>query len=263
MSTPELTGPEARILEGTVALVTGASSGIGAATGVALAQRGARVALVARRADRLEALASEIRDHGGTALPIQADVTEARQASEAVERTVAALGRLDTVVNNAGIMLLGPALDSDIDDWERMVALNVLGSLYVVHAALTHLVSAAQDSPRGVADLITISSTAGRVARAGAAVYALTKFGLAAFSESLRQELIPHRVRVSVVEPGTVDTELVSHVREDIRRAARSQVESIEPLRPEDVADAILHIITRDRRVAVNETLIRAAEQSW
>ncbi len=160
-------------------------------------------------------------------------------------------------------MLLGPALESDLREWERMVALNVLGSLYVTHAALTHLVSAAQDSPRRVADLITISSTAGRVARAGGAVYALTKFGMAAFSESLRQELIPHRVRVSVVEPGTVDTELVSHVRDDIRQAAQRQVQSIEPLRPEDVADAILEIVIRDRRVAVNEVLIRAAEQSW
>jgi NADP-dependent 3-hydroxy acid dehydrogenase YdfG len=114
-----------------------------------------------------------------------------------------------------------------------------------------------------VADIVTVSSTAGRVARGGAAVYALTKFGIAAFSESLRQELIPRRVRVSVVEPGTVDTELASHVRDDIRAAVQSQVESIEPLRPEDIADAIVQIITRDRRVAVNEVLIRAAEQSW
>jgi NADP-dependent 3-hydroxy acid dehydrogenase YdfG len=144
-----------------------------------------------------------------------------------------------------------------------MVALNLMGSLYVTHAALPHLVGAAEDSPRGGADLISISSTAGRVARPGAGVYALTKFGLAAFSESLRQELIARRVRVSVVEPGTVDTELVSHVREDIQQAARSQVESIEPLFPEDIADAIVHIVTRDRRVAVNEVLVRAAEQTW
>src|SRR5947209_9381463 len=227
-------------LDGTVALVTGASSGIGAATAIALAQRGARVALVARRGDRIEALASQIRDRGGTALAIQTDITDPSEASEAVGRTVAELGRLDTLVNNAGIMLLGPALESDLREWDRMVALNVLGSLNVTHAALSHLVSAARDSPRRVGDLITISSTAGRVARAGGAVYALTKFGMAAFSESLRQELIPHRVRVSVVEPGTVDTELVSHVRDDVRQAAQSQVESIEPLLPEDIAEAIV-----------------------
>jgi NADP-dependent 3-hydroxy acid dehydrogenase YdfG len=124
-------------------------------------------------------------------------------------------------------------------------------------------VSAAETSPRWVADLVSISSTAGRIARPGAAVYALTKFGLGAFSESLRQELIGQRVRVSVVEPGTVDTELVSHVREDIREAARSQVESIEPLLPEDIADAVVHVVTQDRRVAVNEVLVRAAEQTW
>jgi len=139
----------------------------------------------------------------------------------------------------------------------------VTGSLSVTHAALPHLVRAAENGPRRVADIVTVSSTAGRVARGGAAVYALTKFGIAAFSESLRQELIPRRVRVSVVEPGTVDTELASHVRDDIRAAVQSQVEAIEPLRPEDIADSIVQIITRDRRVAVNEVLIRAAEQSW
>jgi NADP-dependent 3-hydroxy acid dehydrogenase YdfG len=250
-------------LGGTAALVTGASSGIGAATAVALARHGAQVALVARRKDRLDALVTSIRDQGGTAVAIEADIADERQATEAVERAVADLGRLDTLVNNAGIMLLGPALDSDLAEWERMIALNVSGSLYVTHAALPHLVNAAADSPRGVADLVTISSTAGRVARPGGGVYSLTKFGIAALSESLRQELIARRVRVSVVEPGTVDTELVSHVREDIRQAAESQLSSIEPMRPEDIADAVLYIVTRNRRVAVNELLVRAAEQTW
>jgi NADP-dependent 3-hydroxy acid dehydrogenase YdfG len=221
------------------------------------------VALVARRKDRLDALVTSIRDQGGTAVAIEADIADERQATEAVERAVADLGRLDTLVNNAGIMLLGPALDSDLAEWERMVALNVSGSLYVTHAALPHLVNAAADSPRGVADLVTISSTAGRVARPGGGVYSLTKFGIAALSESLRQELIARRVRVSVVEPGTVDTELVSHVREEIRQAAQSQLSSIEPMRPEDIADAVLYIVTRNRRVAVNELLVRAAEQTW
>jgi NADP-dependent 3-hydroxy acid dehydrogenase YdfG len=192
-----------------------------------------------------------------------ADITDLRQVAGAVDEAVAQFGRLDTLVSNAGIMLLGPAINTPLGEWEQMVALNVLGTLYVTHAALPHLARAAEVSPRRVADLVMISSTAGRVARAGAGVYALTKFGIAALAESLRQELIPRRVRVSIVEPGTVDTELVSHVREDIREAARSQVESIEPLRPEDVADAVVHIVTRDRRVAVNELLVRAAEQTW
>ena len=144
-----------------------------------------------------------------------------------------------------------------------MIAVNVQGLLYGTHAALPHLVRAAQDSPRGVADVVNVSSTAGRVARPGSTVYNLTKFGVVAFSEALRQEMLGHRVRVSVVEPGTVDTELATHLRQDIRRAAQSQIESIEPLRPEDIADAVAYIVTRDRRVAVNEVLVRAGEQTW
>ena len=250
-------------LIGTVALVTGSSSGIGAATAIRLAADGATVAMVARRRDRLEELVSKIRGDGGEALTVPVDVTDAGQAMEAVKRTVSELGRLDIVVNNAGVMLLGPALDTSTEEWDRMVAVNVNGLLHVTHASLPHLVRAAADSPRGVADIVNVSSTAGRVARPGGSVYSLTKFGMGAFAESLRQELIPSRVRVSIVEPGTVDTELVTHLREDVRRTAQSQIESIEPLRPTDVADAVSYIITRDRRVAVNELLVRAAGQTW
>ena len=248
---------------GGVALITGASSGIGAAVAVALAAEGAGVALVARRRDLLDEVAEGIREQGGTALALETDITDPRQAAGAVDWAVAELGRLDTLVNNAGIMLIGAALDAPRAEWERMIALNVMGTLSVTHAALPHLVRAAEDSPRGVADVVFISSTAGRVARPGAGVYALTKFGIAAFAESLRQELIPRRVRVSVVEPGTVDTDLVTHLREDVRDAVRSQVESIEPLQPEDIADTVVYIVTRDRRVAINEVLVRAAEQTW
>ena len=252
-----------RQLENTVALVTGSSSGIGAATARRLAAEGAAVALVARRGDRLAGLAAEIRLDGGTALAVQADVTSQQEAAGAVETAVAELGRLDIVVNNAGIMLLGPALDAPIDEWDRMVALNIQGMLYITHATLPHLVRAAADSPRQVADLVTITSTAGRVARPGSAVYNLTKFGAAAFSEALRQELVSRRVRVSVIEPGTVDTELTSHLREDIRQGAQNQTAAIELLRPDDIADTVAYLVTRDRRVAVNEVLIRAAEQTW
>jgi NADP-dependent 3-hydroxy acid dehydrogenase YdfG len=245
-------------LTDTVALITGSSSGIGAATARRLAAEGAAVALVARRRDRLEELAA-----GGTVLVVEADVTSEQQAAAAVERTVAELGRLDTLVSNAGVMLLGPALDTPVAEWDQMIAVNVQGMLYVAHAALPHLVRAAADSPRGVADLVTISSTAGRVARPGSSVYNLAKFGANAFTEALRQEMIGHRVRVSVVEPGTVDTELASHLRPGIRQAAQTQIESIQPLRPEDIADAVAYIVTRDRRVAVNEILVRASEQTW
>lgn len=250
-------------LTGTVALVTGASSGIGSATAALLAHYGADVALVARRSDRLDAVASGIRAGGANAATLVCDITDDVQAAAAIERTIAELGRLDTLVNNAGVMHLGPALDSPVEEWEQMVALNVLGTLRVTNAALPHLVEAAEDSPRGVADLVMISSTAGRVARPGAGAYALTKFGTAAFAESLRQELISQRVRVSVIEPGTVDTELASHLRDGIREAALNQVASIQPLHPDDIADEVAHIVTRDRRVAINEVLVRAAEQTW
>jgi NADP-dependent 3-hydroxy acid dehydrogenase YdfG len=250
-------------LTDTVALITGSSSGIGAATARRLAAEGAAVSLVARRRDRLEELAATISAAGGTVLVLEADVTSQEQAAAAVERTVAGLGRIDTVVSNAGVMLLGPALDALVAEWDQMVAVNVQGMLYVAHAALPHLVRAAGDSPRRVADLVAISSTAGRVARPGSSVYNLTKFGVNAFAEALRQEMVGHRVRVSVIEPGTVDTELASHLRAGIRQAAQDQIGSIEPLRPEDVADAVAYIVTRDRRVAVNEMLVRAGEQTW
>jgi len=252
-----------RPLQGTVALITGASSGIGAATARRLSAEGAAVALVARRRDRLEDLARTIGGDSKTALVLRADVTSQPEAAAAVDRAVAELGRLDTLVNNAGVMLLGPALDAPLAEWEQMVDVNVRGVLNVTHAALPHLVSAAADSPRGVADLVTISSTAGRVARPGSTVYNLTKFGVTAFSEALRQELLAKRVRVSVVEPGTVDTELATHLREEIREAARRQVGSTEPLVPDDIADAIAYIVTRDRRIAINEILVRASEQTW
>jgi NADP-dependent 3-hydroxy acid dehydrogenase YdfG len=252
------------ILDGTVALVTGASSGIGRATAQRLAAEGAAVVVAARRQDRLEELAATISAAaGGRALAVAADLTDREQAGNVVQRAVAELGRLDTVVNNAGVMLLGPALRAPAADWDTMIELNVQAQLYVTHAALPHLVQAAADSPRRVADVVTISSTAGRVARPGAGVYALTKFGVAAFSESLRQELISQHVRVSVVEPGTVDTELVSHNRDEVRAAAERQTAEIEPLHPDDIADAVAWIVTRDRRVAVNEVLVRAAEQTW
>jgi len=250
-------------LAGTAALVTGASSGIGAATARRLAAEGAAVGLVARRLDRLTELASEIKGGGGRTHVVQADVTDQQQAISAVEEVAEWLGRLDTVVNNAGVMLLGPALETTTGEWDAMIALNVQALLYVTHAALPHLVEAAKGDPRRVADVVNVSSTAGRVARPGSSVYNLTKFGVNAFSESLRQELIGHRVRVGVVEPGTVDTELVDHVTGDIQAAARQQVAAIEALRPEDIADAVAYIVTRDRRVAVNEMLVRAGDQTW
>ena len=250
-------------LTGAVALVTGASSGIGAATARRLAAEGAAVSLVARRRARLDDLVRTIGEQGGQASAIEADVTDRSAADDIVRATVDRLGRLDVLVNNAGIMLLGTARQAPVADWERMVELNVTALLRVTHAAVPHLIAAAASSPRGVADVVNVGSTAGRVARPGSSVYNLAKFGLAGFTESLRQELLVERVRVAVVHPGTVATELADQLTGEVREAARRQIDGIQPLEPADVADAIAYVVTRDRRVAVNEVLVRAAEQTW
>jgi NADP-dependent 3-hydroxy acid dehydrogenase YdfG len=251
------------VLLNTVALVTGASSGIGAATARALAAEGAAVALLARRADRLRDLQAEIEADGGRALAVPADVTNADEVTAAVTGAVDEFGRLDTVVNNAGLMRMGPAAEAPLKDWDDLVAVNVQGVLYVTRAALPHLIDAAADSPRGVADLVTVSSTAGWVARPGTAVYSLTKFGVNAFSEGIRQELIGKRVRVGIVGPGTVDTEIGHHLPAQAREALNQRTANMVKLRPEDIADAVVYMVTRDRRVAINEMLVRAAEQTW
>src|SRR5215218_2702642 len=228
-------------LDGTVALVTGASSGIGEAAARALAGQGAAVAVAARRTDRLDALVAAI--------------------AAAVERAVAELGRLDVVINNAGVMLLGPVVGAPTEEWDRMVSLNVGGLLYVAHAAVPHLLRAAEDGPRGVADLVNVSSVAGRRATSGSAVYNATKFAVNAFTESLRQEVAERHVRVSVIEPGAVDTELRLHLRDGVRQQTERMFADIDRLTGADVADAIAYIVTRSRHVAINEVLIRPTQQ--
>ena len=248
-------------LDGTVALVTGASSGIGEATARALAAHGAAVAVVARRKDRLEELVTRIGDAGGRALAIEADVTVQEQAIAVVERTVSELGSLDTLVNNAGVMLLGPIVDAPTEEWDRMIKLNVLGLFYCSHAALPHLLAAVGDSQRGVADIVNISSVAGRLARMGLGVYNASEWAVGAFTESLRQEVTQRNVRVSVVEPGAVDTELTDHLREEIKAVAAARFDGVEKLHADDIADAIAYIVTQPRRVAINEVLIRPTDQ--
>jgi NADP-dependent 3-hydroxy acid dehydrogenase YdfG len=241
-------------LQGTVALVTGASSGIGEATARALAAQGATVAVAARRKERLDTLAAQI---GG--LAIETDVTDREQAVAAVERAAQELGRLDIVVNNAGVMLLGPIVDAPVEEWERMVALNLQGLLYVAHAAIPHLLRAAESEPRRVADLVNVSSVAGRRVGAGGGIYQMTKHGVGVFSEALRQEITGRYVRSSLIEPGATESELVTHVREEIRAQLGSNVGPI--LKAEDIADAILYIVTRPRHMAINEVLVRPTEQ--
>jgi NADP-dependent 3-hydroxy acid dehydrogenase YdfG len=248
-------------LEGTVALVTGASSGIGDATARALAAAGASVAVAARRRDRLDALAAGLRSTGGRVLVLERDITDPGQATDAVESTVREFGRLDILVNNAGVMLLGPMVGADVGEWTRMLDLNVRALLQCTHAALPHLLKAAESGPRNVADLVNISSVAGRIARSGSGVYNATKFAVGALSESLRAEVTKRHVRVGLVEPGAVATELQAQNRPEIREQLASRFAQQEILEAADIADAVLYMVTRPRRMAVNEMLVRPTEQ--
>jgi NADP-dependent 3-hydroxy acid dehydrogenase YdfG len=249
-------------LSGTVALITGASSGIGAATAHRLAAAGSSVALVARRGDRLDALVAEIQSNGGSAVAVTADISDRTQANAAVESVVERLGRIDILVNNAGLMLLGPVVGANVEEWERMLAINVRGLLYITHAALPHLLSAAADGLRNVADIVNISSVAGRRASALFGVYNLTKFGVNGFTESLRQEVTRRHVRVGVLEPGAVATELGSHNND------RVQGELLDPfnaqhqvLHADDIADGIVFMVTRPRHASIAELFIMPTDQ--
>jgi NADP-dependent 3-hydroxy acid dehydrogenase YdfG len=246
-------------LDGTVALVTGASSGIDRATAIQLAAAGAAIAIVARRRDRLDVLAAEIEAAGGRVLTIDADLSDAGVAAAAVERTVAELGRLDTVVNAAGVMLLGDSIESPLSDWDRMVDLNLKALMYVTKAALPHLRDGVATSPRRVADVVNISSVAGRLPMAQVAIYNATKFAVTGATDAWRQEYASASIRFSVIEPGAVETELW---QAPSARARYDQVfVDLELLHAEDVAEAIAYVVTNPRRVAVNEIVIRPTDQ--
>jgi NADP-dependent 3-hydroxy acid dehydrogenase YdfG len=246
----------ARPLSGKVALVTGASSGIGEATAVALATAGATVAIGARRKDRLDALASRLRDGGAPVLQLDLDVTDERACADAVRRTREELGGLDVLVNNAGVMLLGTIVGADTEDWRRMISTNVLGVMYMTHAAIEGMVE------QGSGDIVNISSVAGRTARKGAGVYNASKWAVNAFSESLRQEVTGRGVRVSLVEPGAVATELTDHITQpDARAGAVQMYTTMRSLHADDIARAILYVVTQPPHVAINEILVRPTDQ--
>ncbi len=250
----------AQSLQGTVALVTGASSGIGRATALELAVRGAAVAITARRRDRLVELAGAIEALGGVCLVLEADISQREQATAVVSGTVEKLGRLDTVVNSAGVMLNGPSIDTPIEDWEAMVAVNVSGLVYVSKAALPHLLSAVDTGTRGVADLVNISSIAGRLMTAEVAIYNATKAAVNAFTEALRLEFTKRSLRVSVVSPGVTESELFDHLAEPTKLQYAEWFADVEKLHAQDIADAIAYIVTSPRRVAVNEMIIRPTD---
>src|SRR3954462_11007501 len=232
-------------LDGKVAAVTGASSGIGEATAQALAAEGAAVALGARREARLRDLAGRIESDGGRALAIEVDVGDESSARSFVERTRSELGRLDVLINNAGVMLLGPIEGADTEHWRRMVDVNVLGLLYCTHAALPIM------REQGGGTIVNVSSVAGRFANAGCGVYNLTKFGVGAFSEALRQESVESKIRVVVVEPGYVETELQGHNEQAVRDTIDKMRERIgDVLQAEDIADGIRWAVTRPLHVS-------------
>ena len=240
-------------LEGKVAAITGASSGIGEATALALAAEGAAVSLAARREDRIAELAQRIEKDGGRALAIETDVSDEEQANAFVTRTHEELGGLDILVNNAGVMLLGPVAGAPTEQWRQMVDVNLLGLLYCTHAALPIMGS------QGSGDIVNVASVAGRIASLGSGVYNMTKWGVVGFSEALRQECSRANVRVTAIEPGWVDTELQGHnehpaVVEGMNKLIK-QIDKI--LEPEDIARAIVFAVSQPEHVSINEMLIR------
>src|SRR3984893_2774588 len=242
-------------LSGQVVAVTGASSGIGEATALACARAGAAVALAARRADRIEKLAARIAEEGGRAVAIPTDVGEGERARAFIERAYDEFGRLDVLVNNAGVMLLGPITNADTEEWRRMMHANVFGVLYCTHAALPLMAA------QGSGHIVNVSSVAGRVARAGSGVYNLTKFGVGAFSESLRQEGVAIGVRVTTIEPGAVATEPPGQNRPEVLEQMAKRFAGVTPLAAEDIAGAILYAIGQPPNVSVNEVLVRPSGQ--
>jgi NADP-dependent 3-hydroxy acid dehydrogenase YdfG len=248
-------------LTGTVALVTGASSGIGHATARELARLGATVVLVARRKTRLEALAGDIMRDGGSAFAIALDITDRASAEGVVQQTVDRFGRLDILVNNAGVMIIGPVEENAVEDWDRMIDLNQRALLHITKAALPHLQAAAKGT-RGVADIVNISSYAGRVASPDFAVYNMTKFGVNGFTEALRQELGGSHIRVGVLEPGAVKTELNDHHQGAMRADIDAFFASMEALDAEDIADGVAYMVTRPRHAAIGELWIMPTEQA-
>jgi NADP-dependent 3-hydroxy acid dehydrogenase YdfG len=236
--------------QGRVAVITGASSGIGAATARVLAAKGHRVALLARREDRIAELAEEL---GNGSIAIPADVTDRPALVAAAERVQQELGRADVLVNNAGIMLLGPFSAEQHEDYRRMIEVNLLGAITATEVFLDQLKD-------GGGDIVNISSVAGRTARAGNGGYAATKWGLNGWSESLRQELLPN-VRVTLIEPGVVATELPGHITHEATRETVQQVYDKAPVTAADVAEIIAFALERPRHLVINEILLRPADQ--
>lgn len=242
----------AKILEGRVALITGASSGIGEAAAVALAAAGASVALVARRADRLDALVQKIEAAGGKAIALPGDVVDEAVARKRVADTVERLGRLDILVNSAGIIQPGGVENANTEQWRRVMEINLYATLYTCTAAIGPM------RAQGGGDIVNISSTAGRRASRPFNPYATSKFGVTAMTEGMRQEVGQYGIRVCIIEPGATATEVSESVADPkVREAMRKHVNKDGAMQPEDVADAIVFVVSLPSRANVSEILIR------
>lgn len=243
-------------LEGKVAIITGASSGIGEATAIALAAEGAKIVIAARRVERLEAVAKQIIDHGGQALSIVSDITDEAQAKNVIQKAHTEFGHIDILVNNAGISFPGRIENADPSNWRKMIDINVLALMYTTHIALP--IFKAQKSGH----IVNISSVAGRIARAGMAGYNVTKWGVNAFSEALRQEVYQDNIRVTIIEPGLVETEIDQHITDVVaKQEIEARRKAITPLQSEDIAAAIVYAVSQPQHVNVNEILIRPTQQ--
>lgn len=242
-------------LSGKVALVTGASSGIGEATALALAAEGARVAIAARRVQRLDDLASRIRERGGEALPIEADVTDEAQVSGLVRRTLRDFGRIDMLLAVAGVGVAAPFQNTTRAEYRVMVDVNVLGVLYAIGAALPVM------KRQGTGHIVIVSSGTGRYIHPSV-VYSGTKHAVSAIAESLRREIGKDGIRVTCVEPGAVKTEFTSRMRDDVREAVERRLGDMEQLESEDVAAAIVYAVTQPPRVNVNILTLYPTQQA-
>ena len=243
-------------LKGKVALVTGASSGIGSATALALAGAGARIALGARRTDRLAQLEAKIRAEGGDAMSCGLDVAQRPQCEAFVKAAMDRWGVIDILVNNAGLMPLSFLKSLKVDEWERMVDVNIKGVLFCTAAVLGHM------RKRKTGHIVNISSVAGRVVFPAGSVYCATKYAVNAFTEGLRQELSARsNIRVTCIEPGVVATELVNTITDRSLREFVENTKRMEALRAEDIADSVLYAVGSPPHVNVNEILIRPITQ--
>ncbi len=248
-------------LKNTVAVVTGASSGIGRATAMRLAEAGAAIVLVARRDEVLRAVEKEITTKGAKTLRLAVDVSTAPEASRIVDATIEHFGRLDTLVNAAGVMLNGPSIESPLKEWDQMIDVNLRGLVYLTKAALPHLLNAVSTSSRKVADVVNISSVGGRFAAPQVAIYNATKFAVTAATEAWRQEFTKQSLRFSVVEPGATATQLFDQ-KAGSWEGFTSMFGEVERLHAEDIAEAVHYIVASPRRVAINEIVIRPTDQA-